>query len=41
VFNAGNGWWWVPIVGPLMGGVAGGFVYDALVGRRHPPKVSG
>ena len=41
VFNAGNGWWWVPIVGPLLGGVAGGFVYDALVGRRHPPKVAG
>jgi MIP family channel proteins len=41
VFDAGNGWWWVPIVGPLLGGVAGGFVYDALVGRRHPPKVAG
>jgi MIP family channel proteins len=21
VFTAGNGWWWVPIVGPLLGGV--------------------
>ena len=20
VFRAGNGWWWVPIVGPLLGG---------------------
>lgn len=36
VFNAGNGWWWVPIVGPLIGAVAGGFIYDAFVGRRHP-----
>jgi MIP family channel proteins len=36
VFNAGNGWWWVPIVGPLLGGVLGGFVYDACIGRRHP-----
>jgi glycerol uptake facilitator-like aquaporin len=31
VFRAGNGWWWVPIAGPLMGGVIGGFAYDLLV----------
>ena len=36
VFTAGNGWWWVPIVGPLVGGVAGGWIYDALVGKRFP-----
>ena len=36
VFTAGNGWWWVPIVGPLIGGVAGGWIYDLLVGRRFP-----
>lgn len=34
VFRAGNGWWWVPIAGPLIGGVLGGYVYDALVGSR-------
>jgi glycerol uptake facilitator-like aquaporin len=36
VFSAGNGWWWVPIVGPAMGAVMGGWVYDACVGNRFP-----
>jgi MIP family channel proteins len=36
VFRANNGWWWVPIAGPLIGGVLGGFTYDVFVGRRHP-----
>ena len=38
VFRAGNHWWWVPIVGPLIGGVLGGFVYDALIWRHHAPS---
>lgn len=33
VFTAGNGWWWVPIVGPLVGGVVGVVVYDACISR--------
>ncbi|MDP1569664.1 MAG: MIP family channel protein [Vicinamibacterales bacterium] len=37
VFEAGGGWWWVPIVAPLVGGVAGGYAYDLLVHRHHPP----
>lgn len=38
VFRAGNGWWWVPIVGPLAGGVLGGWIYDVFVSRRHPTR---
>jgi len=33
VFRAAHYWFWVPIIGPLMGGVLGALVYDALVGK--------
>jgi len=36
VFRAGNSWWWVPIVAPLVGGVAGGWAYDLFIGHRFP-----
>ena len=36
VFTANGGWWWVPIVGPTIGAVAGGAVYDACITRLHP-----
>jgi MIP family channel proteins len=36
VFRAAGGWWWVPIAGPLVGGVLGAFVYDLCIGRHHP-----
>jgi MIP family channel proteins len=38
VFRAGNGWWWVPIVGPMIGGVLGGAIYDLLITRWHPSE---
>ena len=36
VFRAGQGWWWVPIIAPCVGAVAGGWIYDVLVGRGLP-----
>jgi MIP family channel proteins len=36
VFTANGGWWWVPILGPTIGAVAGGAVYDACITRWHP-----
>jgi MIP family channel proteins len=40
VFRAGNHWWWVPVVAPLIGGVLGGWVYDLFVGRWFPRATS-
>lgn len=37
VFRAGNGWWWVPLVAPLIGGVLGAGFYKALVEMHHSP----
>jgi MIP family channel proteins len=38
VFRAGNYWFWVPIVGPLVGGVIGASVYDLLIGNHFPAE---
>ena len=40
VFRAGHSWWWVPIVGPLAGGLLGGLTYDTFIARRHPVESS-
>jgi glycerol uptake facilitator-like aquaporin len=34
VFRVGHGWWWVPLVAPPIGGIVGGWVYDACIGRH-------
>ena len=36
VFRVSNYWSWVPIVAPVAGGVAAGWVYDAFIGHRFP-----
>jgi len=36
VFKAGNYWFWVPIVGPIVGGVLGAYAYDLLIGKFLP-----
>lgn len=38
VFRAGSGWWWVPVVAPVIGAILGGWVYDLLVGRWFPKE---
>jgi MIP family channel proteins len=40
VFRAGNGWWWVPVVAPCVGGVAGGWAYDFFIGSRFPQSTA-
>ena len=38
VFTANNYYFWVPIVGPLIGGPLGALVYDWFIGKNHPPE---
>ncbi|XP_070543104.1 aquaporin-3-like [Ptychodera flava] len=33
----GMSWWWVPIVGPFIGGICGAFVYIVFIEAHHPP----
>jgi MIP family channel proteins len=36
VFTANNFYFWVPIVGPLIGGPLGAYIYDWLIGNQFP-----
>ncbi|KAI4589455.1 hypothetical protein MJG53_020479 [Ovis ammon polii x Ovis aries] len=41
VFTTGRHWWWVPIVSPLLGSIAGVFVYQLMIGcHLEPPPPS-
>jgi len=33
VFKAGDYWFWVPIIGPLIGGPLGTIIYDSMIGK--------
>lgn len=37
VFTSHGGYFWVPLVGPLAGGVAGALLFDLAIGRTLPP----
>lgn len=37
VFRSHGWYFWVPIVGPLLGGVAGAWLYDLAIARHLPP----
>ncbi|XP_076984144.1 aquaporin-9 [Tamandua tetradactyla] len=36
VFTAGNNFWWIPVVGPLVGAAFGGLMYVLLIEIHHP-----
>ncbi|MBX7074637.1 MAG: MIP family channel protein [Pirellulales bacterium] len=36
VFRASDGWWWIPIAGPMIGGAVGGLIYEVFIGWHHP-----
>ncbi|NP_001082310.1 aquaporin [Xenopus laevis] len=36
VFSAGGHWWWVPVLGPLVGGVVGAVIYEVFIEFHHP-----
>lgn len=38
VFSSHGGYFWIPIVAPLAGGLAGAFLYEFAVHRQLPPK---
>lgn len=35
-FRAGNNFWWIPVVGPLVGAAIGGLIYVLVIEIHHP-----
>ncbi|XP_050183848.1 aquaporin-10 [Myiozetetes cayanensis] len=38
VFSRGNGWWWVPLVAPLVGAAVGTYLYQLCVAFHYPEE---
>ncbi|KAG9261291.1 aquaporin-9b isoform X1 [Astyanax mexicanus] len=36
VFRAGGCWWWIPVAGPMVGGVVGAVIYFLVIELHHP-----
>ncbi|GMF33346.1 unnamed protein product [Phytophthora lilii] len=41
VFTLNHYYFWIPLVAPIMGGAAGAFVYEAMVGYHHAGRSHG
>ncbi|XP_067827608.1 aquaporin-9-like isoform X2 [Heptranchias perlo] len=39
VFSAGDGWWWVPVIAPMIGGVLGTSVYVLIIELHHKEPI--
>uniref|UniRef100_UPI00398EC12B aquaporin-9b n=1 Tax=Pristiophorus japonicus TaxID=55135 RepID=UPI00398EC12B len=39
VFRAGNGWWWVPVIAPMIGGVLGTSIYVLIIQLHHKESI--
>ncbi|KAM9311876.1 aquaporin-9 [Gastrophryne carolinensis] len=35
VFTAGNNFWWIPVIGPMIGGALGGYIYILCIEVHH------
>uniref|UniRef100_A0A8C5TYU9 Aquaporin-3 n=1 Tax=Malurus cyaneus samueli TaxID=2593467 RepID=A0A8C5TYU9_9PASS len=40
VFSRGNGWWWVPLIAPMLGAAVGTYLYQLFVAFHHPEEDS-
>ncbi|KAM4661127.1 aquaporin-9 isoform 3-T3 [Amazona ochrocephala] len=41
VFTAGNNWWWVPIIAPMLGGILGAVIYIVFIEIHHSDSEPG
>lgn len=40
VFTLRDSYFWIPIVAPLLGGIAGGYMYKLFIENHHPRKIA-